>query len=240
MAVTGVSATELLEIKSRHKDMNHRKRFEETKLGSLPPEILLKIMGYLVPDCKSCFLQRDLLRLGSVCKKLNHLTKVTDFYKEIKLSDECCPLPTTQALGAMLEKSGSKLKKIVCNYKCKELLSIAVLQCGDTIQEIHVEDFGKEAIPFKWRKWSCMLNDMNRLNPTLLTHIQFKNINFTFKTETNNWRFIAGQNPTLTTPQAADFVEIFHSLQFLRSFYEQGPGSYSVNIGLPRRLTVSE
>ena len=86
-------------------------------------------MSYIVPDCKKCFLQRDLLRLGSVCRKFNELTKVADFYKEIKLSDECCSLPTPQVLAQMLNKSGSKLKKIVCSYKCEYLLYVAVANC---------------------------------------------------------------------------------------------------------------
>ena len=74
-----------------HKDLKHRKSFEKTQLGSLPQEILIMILGYVVPDCNKCFLQRDLLKLGSVCKKLNELVKISDLYKEINLSGECCP-----------------------------------------------------------------------------------------------------------------------------------------------------
>lgn len=59
--------------------------FEETNLGRLPPEILLKIFGYVVPNCKNCFRQRDLLKMGMVCKNLNELTKTSDLYREIRL-----------------------------------------------------------------------------------------------------------------------------------------------------------
>ena len=138
MKVVGVSSTQGMEIVKSHQDLHHRKSFEKTQLGRLPPEILLHILRYIVPDCKDCFLQRDLLRLASVCKRLNQLTKLADFYREVKLSDECCPLPTPQVMGEILRRSGSKLKKIVCNFKCRDLLFVAVLQCRDTVQEINV------------------------------------------------------------------------------------------------------
>merc|ERR1711884_94396 len=106
----------------------------------MPPEIMLKILGYITPDCKKCFLQRDLLKLGLVCKEFKRLAESADFYKEINLIDECCPLPSNEALRAVLKNSGSKLRKIVCDYRCRDLLRIAVEECGDTIEEINVEN----------------------------------------------------------------------------------------------------
>ena len=92
------------------------------------------ILGYVVPDCNKCFLQRDLMRLGLVCKKLNQLTKTGDFYRNIKLTDECCPLPTAEAFAMMIEKSGTKVKRIGCNYRSKDLLPVALQRCGDVIE----------------------------------------------------------------------------------------------------------
>ena len=66
MFMGGVSEAEWVELLLVHKDLNHRNTFKETNLGKLPPEILLKILQYIIPDCKRCFIQRDLLKLGLV------------------------------------------------------------------------------------------------------------------------------------------------------------------------------
>ena len=73
----GEDATELTEFMSlcHNKYSKHRKNFEHTDLGRLPPEILIKILGYVVQDCKKCYHQRYRLGVGSVCKKLNQLAK---------------------------------------------------------------------------------------------------------------------------------------------------------------------
>ena len=102
MYMVGVDATEWEEFIPFHKYLKHSKNFEKTDLGRLPMEVLLKILGYVVTDCKDCFLQRDLLRLGMVCKKLNQLTKLPDFYKQIQLSDVCCPLPSSDVFDRMI------------------------------------------------------------------------------------------------------------------------------------------
>ena len=98
LVISGVNSEELADIVQVHKRVIHRKIFEETRLGKLPPEIMLKILRYVTPDCRKCFRQRDLLRLGTVCKKLNQLTKTADLFREIRLTDECCPLPTVEVL----------------------------------------------------------------------------------------------------------------------------------------------
>ena len=188
MDISGVNAEELTEMILVHKRVNHRKNFECTQLGRLPPEILLKILGYVVPDCEKCFLQRDLMRLGSVCKKLNRLTKTADLYKEIRLTDECCPLPTVEAFAAMMENSGSKMKRLRCNYKCRNLLSFALKRCGDVIEEIHVEnteEWTSMEVP------ASMLEDISKLNPKALTLIKFNHITFTLAKKTSNEPFFS-------------------------------------------------
>ena len=175
MFMSGVSEAEWLEYLPIHKKLAHRNTFEETELGRLPPEILLKILGYIVPDCKRCFLQRDLLKLGSVCKRLNEIIKAPDLYKEINLSDECCPLPTKKVFEKMVEQSGSQLKRIRGNYKCRDLLSIAVTKCGNVLQEIHVEEpkeYSSLEVP------ADMMLDISRLNPLALIKMRFQNVSF--------------------------------------------------------------
>ena len=81
LTISGANTAECKEIMLFHKDLSHRKSFECTQFGRMPPEIMLKILGYVVQDCKKCFLQRDLLRVGSVCKKLNQLTKTQGLVK---------------------------------------------------------------------------------------------------------------------------------------------------------------
>ena len=87
MFIGGVSEAEWVELWQIHKDLNHRKTFKETDFGKLPPEILLKILQYIIPDCKErCFIQQDLLKLGLVCKELNEAVKAPELYREIILT----------------------------------------------------------------------------------------------------------------------------------------------------------
>ena len=174
MVISGVNAEELADIIQVHKRVSHRKTFEETRLGKLPPEIMLKILGYVTPDCRKCFRQRDLLRLGTVCKKLNQLTKTADLFREIRLTDECCPLPTVEVLTGMLENSGAKTRKIVCSYKCRELLFKALHICGDTVEKIQVKS--KEGSSNE--EFSMLLKYMTQFNLEALTLFTFANIIF--------------------------------------------------------------
>ena len=178
MFMEGASEAEWFTFLPIHNNFTHRITFEETELGRLPLEILLKILGYVTPDCKSCFLQRDLLRLGSVCKKLNEIMKAPDLYKEMNLSDECCPLPTKKVFEKMVEKSGSQLKRIRGNYKCRDLLYIAVTKCGNVLQEIHVEEPQEPKKHTSLSVPADMLHDISRLNPSALIKMRFQNNSF--------------------------------------------------------------
>ena len=102
--------------------------------------------------------------------------KTADLYKEIKLSDECCPLPTTQAFRAMVENSGAKMKKIECNYKCRDLVCIDVKECGDVIEEIHVKN---KAVYSPLEVPARMLEDISQLNPKALITLKLKSITCT-------------------------------------------------------------
>ena len=152
-----------------------------------------------------------------MCRKFNELTKVADFYKEIKLSDECCSLPTPQVLAQMLNKSGSKLKKIVCSYKCEYLLYVAVANCRDTIREIHVEDFGSIR---RLDIASNMMRDIDRLNPKSLVNIRFKNITFTLSRKMGNepgwgWRSDTSHMVDLNVPPFLYAINKSVSYQFI-------------------------
>ena len=200
---SGVNDEELTEIILVHKKVKHRKSFEYTHLGMLPPEIMLMILGYVVPDCKNCFLQRDLLRLGSVCKRLNKLTKTADLYKDIRLTDECCPLPTVSTFAAIIENCGAKLARIRCNYKSKDLLSVALQRCGDVIEEIQV---GNMNVWSSLHVPSKILLDIKKWNPKSLNLIKFRNITFKINKKTKKELFysrIYGLNIDWTddTPQ---------------------------------------
>ena len=186
MDIRGMHAEEMTEILLVHNKFNHRKSFERTPLGKLPPEIMLKILGYVIPDCKKCFLQRNLMRLGLVCKKLNQLTKTADLYREVRLTDECCPLPTLATFASMIENSGAKMKRINCNYRCKDLLSVALQRWGDVIEQVHVENMNELSslhVP------ALMLEDINWTNPKGLKLIKFKNITFTVAKKTRKEPF---------------------------------------------------
>ena len=72
----GDDLEELTEFMFAHKDSKHRKRSEETNLGRLPIEVVVKILSYVTPQCKRCFRQSELFELRSVCKKMRQLTKL--------------------------------------------------------------------------------------------------------------------------------------------------------------------
>ena len=132
-------ANDLAALKA--KTVTDSRSFEDTNLGRLPPEILLKILADVVPNCKECFRQRDLLKLCMVCKRLYQLTKTADLYREIRLTEKCCPLPSVNIFEAMLDVSGAQLRKVTFNLRSFEMLSRPVLEkrCN-TIKEIEVEE----------------------------------------------------------------------------------------------------
>ena len=82
--VTGDDADELMDCLNVHKHSKHNM----LNLGRLPNEILVNIFRYVVPKCVRCFpqRQREILRLGSVSKRFNELTKVAELYKGINLT----------------------------------------------------------------------------------------------------------------------------------------------------------
>ena len=160
-------ANDLAALKA--KTVTDSRSFEDTNLGRLPPEILLMILGYVVPNCKECFRQRDLLQLGMVCKRLYELTKTADLYREIRLTEKCCPLPSVNIFEAMLDISGAQLRKVTFDHRShRSLLSHIVLEkCRDTIKEIEVEEQGRIGRrPEMWRKVSSF-------NLPALTRLEF-------------------------------------------------------------------
>ena len=110
-----------------------------------------------------------------------------ELYREIILTDLCCQLPSKQVFGKMVERSGSRLTKITCNFKCRDLLKSAVIHCGNSLQEIHVEE---PQICISLESSANMLNDIKNHNPTALVKIRFQNITFLL-------RRTAGVNKTL-------------------------------------------
>ena len=103
---------------------------EEGLLG-LPHEILVKILSYIVPDCKNCFRQREILKLGRVCKRMNELVRDASLYKEIRLINSCCPLPSISYFCEIIDNS-TMLKRLDCRsdkgigWKEKEFVFYAV------------------------------------------------------------------------------------------------------------------
>ena len=160
-------ANDLAALKA--KTVTDSRSFEDTNLGRLPPEILLMILGYVVPNCKECFRQRDLLQLGMVCKRLYELTKTADLYREIRLTEKCCPLPSVNIFEAMLDVSGAQLRKVTFDPRSMEMLSHAVLEkCLNTIKEIEVVEQGKKGPwPETWLK-------ISKLNLPALTRLELR------------------------------------------------------------------
>ena len=99
--------------------MNLHKRTKHTNyIGRLPNEILIVIIGYVVPDCEDCFKQRNILKLCSVSKRFNELVKAPDFYREIKMGYcDDHPSPPMTILHKIMRTSGSQLKNIKCKLK---------------------------------------------------------------------------------------------------------------------------
>ena len=205
-------AAELTEFMSTHKYSKHSKNFADTVLGRLPPEILLMILGYVVPDCKNCFRQRYLLNLGLVCKKLNQLTKAAEFYREVTLSAgslHCagslhyrCPIPELQDLDKMLATSGAKLKTIkrVTVEHCKRQLQTYTATVNHFCAEENIkrlfhrtiEKCGSsiENICIEYNRFhevSEVLQTFNRfLNPPALVNLTFKRGRYTATLQLDN------------------------------------------------------
>ena len=109
----GEDTAELQEYMELHRASKHRKILEYTVLGNLPTEILLKILGYVTPDCKDCFQQREIIKLGAVCKRLNELVKAPELYKEIRFIGKCCPMPPRSLRKDIFKNRGSQLKRLI-------------------------------------------------------------------------------------------------------------------------------
>ena len=154
-----------------HTDCKHGSRFEETNLGRLPLEILIKIIWYDMPESFECQ-QRYFLSLASVCKKLNEVIKCPELYRELNL-------PETRALSVpffkkMIRDCGSQLRKFTCGGKNERLLLPTLKKCGDTLREVHVN--GKTPVGIADR-----LVQISKLNPTALKHLQFNDITRTIE-----------------------------------------------------------
>ena len=98
------------------------------------------------------------------------------------MTDECCQLPTLATFASMMETSGAKMKRIICNYRCKELLSFALQRWGDVIEQVHVEN----TVAWRFLRVSAsLLEDISWTNPAALTLIKFKNMTFTVAKKTS-------------------------------------------------------
>ena len=181
----GDDREELMEFMYDHQDSKHRKRFEDTKLGRLPIEVLVKIFSYVTPECKRCFRQSELLKLRSVCKKMRELTKLPDFYKEIKLGSDLCALPPQWIFESIIKRSGAQLKKISCDWENRTFLYHALRKRGGIIQKICIEGIVGEdlrvgntwhdatGLEITGTQIASILKYVNGLNPRALTNIQF-------------------------------------------------------------------
>ena len=124
LMIIGVDAGRLMDY---HANAEHRISFGETGMGTLPDEILIKILGYLVPNCKVCFHNWDILKLGSVCKWLNRLIKAEGWYRTIlpKESSGCYWLMPNEK-SCSPRQTLPKLKEIITNtdycYLLKQML----------------------------------------------------------------------------------------------------------------------
>ena len=103
LIVIGNDVEELTEILQVHKHSKH------WNIARLPNEVLIKIIGYVVPDCKDCFQQREILKLALVSKRFNELVRAPDFYQEIKV--RFCslhPSPSMPVVHEIIKRSGSR------------------------------------------------------------------------------------------------------------------------------------
>ena len=174
----GDDLEEMTEFMFAHKDSKHRKRFEETNLGRLPIEITVKILGYVTPQCRRCFHQSELFKLRSVCKGMRRLTRLPDFYKEIKLGQSFCSLPPEWIFQSIIKRSGSQLKKISCDWENRKSLYYAIQKRGGVIEKICI---GKVCNTWQdctnmWisgTQMATILQHVNGHNPRALKSIQF-------------------------------------------------------------------
>ena len=174
----GEDTAELQEYMELHKASKHRKIFEYTVLGNLPTEILLKILGYVTPDCKDCFQQREIIKLGAVCKRLSELVKAPELYKEMRLISKCCPMPTRSLLLDIFQNRGSQLKRLIFRPPCYSLGDIAtalchaVETCGNVIQEIHVDLYDL----YNLTRLEEISTKIDEMKPTALKKLQFTGV----------------------------------------------------------------
>ena len=157
--VSGHDTEDLTEMLTLHK---HSKL---CNLGRLPNEILIKIFGYVVPNCKTCFRQREILRLGSVSKRFNELIKSAELYREINLTycPDHPPFPTTM-INRIIQGNVSQMKTLICE-----------------IPENQIDAFGYDYLHFKVKSFiflhqelAKLLEDVSQLNPTALTHLEVR------------------------------------------------------------------
>ena len=84
---------------------------------------------------------------------------------------------TTSDSDPPIENNGAKIRTITCIFKCRELISVALDRCGDSIEKIHVQP--SEVRDISLDDMSGMLDDISKKNPAALILIKFKNITFT-------------------------------------------------------------
>ena len=116
--INGGEAAEVREFMELHKHSKH------WNIGRLPNEILIKIFSYVVPNCKNCFQQREILKLASVCRRFNDLIRAPDLYRELKLG-YCMwdnhPPPPVSVLQKIIKSSGSQLRTVMIKIPDKDL-----------------------------------------------------------------------------------------------------------------------
>ena len=189
--IIGDDPRELMKFMDEHEHSKHTKRFEDTNLGRLPIEILVKILSYVTPECKKCFRQSELFKLRSVCKRMRELTKLPDFYKEIKLGREkayrghLCPLPPEWIFQSIIKRSGAQLKTMTCDWDNRTSLYHALQKRGGIIQKIRIGRVGnmwQEAskLEMSGSQIASILKYVNGLNPRALKNIRFGTSNYTW------------------------------------------------------------
>ena len=176
MIITGTDSKNLMRL---HTDSKHGESFEKTNLGRLPPEILLHILGYVVPDCNICFRQKYILKLGMVCKQLNEVVKSPELYRELVTvvrhpgvclsggSYRTRTFVSKSFFEKIIKNSGSCLRKITFGHTSwTKMILYSLRNRGDIIQEIIEEVITTKTIPKRLKK-------LSEINPTALSHLQF-------------------------------------------------------------------